>query len=77
MTAALTIITRAITPEKKRWEEECTRLLGGGEVTVGQHGERPLGKTRGRWKDNMKMDIKEIVLESVHWIGVFKNGKSW
>jgi hypothetical protein len=31
-------------------------------------GERPLGRYRRRWEDNIKMDRREIVWESVDWI---------
>jgi hypothetical protein len=31
-------------------------------------GKRPLGRPRHRWKDNIKMDLREIGLGSMHWI---------
>jgi hypothetical protein len=31
-------------------------------------GKIPLGRPRHRWKDNIKMDIKEVVFEGVNWI---------
>jgi hypothetical protein len=39
-------------------------------------GEWPLGKPNSRWEDNMKMDIKEIGLESVTGLVCFRKGKA-
>jgi hypothetical protein len=32
-------------------------------------GKRPLGRPRRRWRDNIKMDLSEIGLNVVDWIG--------
>jgi hypothetical protein len=29
---------------------------------------RPLGRPRCRWEDNIKMDLREIGINSVNWI---------
>jgi hypothetical protein len=29
---------------------------------------KPLGRPRRRWKDNIKVDVKEVEWEGVHWI---------
>jgi hypothetical protein len=34
---------------------------------------QPLGRTRRRWEDNIKMDLKEIVWENVDWIHLAEN----
>jgi hypothetical protein len=46
------------------WErrEKCTRVLVGKP-----EGRRPLGRPRRRWKDGIRMDLREIGLEV--WIG--------
>jgi hypothetical protein len=31
-------------------------------------GKRPLAKPRGRWEDNIKMDLWEIVIDGTDWI---------
>jgi hypothetical protein len=31
-------------------------------------GKRPLGRPRRRWVDNIKMDLREIGWDGVHWI---------
>jgi hypothetical protein len=32
-------------------------------------GKRPLGSSRHRWIDNINMDLREIVVGGVDWIG--------
>jgi hypothetical protein len=31
-------------------------------------GKRPLGRSRRRWKDNIKMDLREIEIDGANWI---------
>jgi hypothetical protein len=38
------------------------RLVGKSE------GKRPLGRSRGRWMDNIKMDLREIGWDGMNWI---------
>jgi hypothetical protein len=40
-------------------------------------GKRPLGRTRRRWIDNIKMDLLEIGLSVVEWIGLAQDRYSW
>jgi hypothetical protein len=40
-------------------------------------GKRPLGRPRCRWMDNIKMDLLEIGLSVVNWIGVAQDRYSW
>jgi hypothetical protein len=30
-------------------------------------GKRPLGRPRGRWGDNIKMDLREIGIDGANW----------
>jgi hypothetical protein len=46
-------------------KEECVRLLVGKP-----EGKRPLGAPTCRWADNIKMDLVEIGLGGVEWIGL-------
>jgi hypothetical protein len=39
-------------------------------------GRRPLGRPR-RWMDNIKMDLSEIGLNVVHWIGLAQDRYRW
>jgi len=40
-------------------------------VLVGKpEGQRPIGRPRRRWEDNIKVDLQEVEYESVDWIGM-------
>jgi hypothetical protein len=40
-------------------------------------GKRPLGRPRCRWMDNIKLDLLEIGLNVVDWIGLAQDGYRW
>jgi hypothetical protein len=40
-------------------------------------GKRPLGRPRRRWVDNIKMDLLEIGLSVVGWIGLAQDRYRW
>jgi predicted small integral membrane protein len=40
-------------------------------------GKRPLGRLRRRWIDNVKMNLLEIGLIVVDWIGLAQDRYSW
>jgi hypothetical protein len=40
-------------------------------------GKRPLGRPRRRWIDKIKMDLLEIVLSVVDWIGLAQDRCRW
>jgi hypothetical protein len=40
-------------------------------------GTRPLGRPRRRWIDNIKMDLLEIGLSVVDWIGLTQGRYRW
>jgi hypothetical protein len=47
-------------------------------VLVGKHEvERPLGRHRHRWKDGVRMDLREIGLGGVEWIHLAQNRDQW
>jgi hypothetical protein len=47
-------------------------------ILVGNlEGKRPLGKLRRRWIDNIKMDLLEIGLNVVDWIGLAQDMYRW
>ena len=54
-----------------RWSEQVALLgenRGVFRVLVGKsEGKRPLGRPRLRWKDKIKMDLKEIGCEVMDW----------
>jgi hypothetical protein len=40
-------------------------------------GKRPLGRPRHRWIDNIKMDLLEIGVNVVDWIGLAQDRYRW
>jgi hypothetical protein len=74
-------IIRIIKPRRIRWAGHMARM---GEkrnvhrLLVGKpEGKRPLGGPRCRWIDNIKMDLLEIRLGGVDWIGLAQDRYMW
>jgi hypothetical protein len=42
-----------------------------------QEGKRPLRRPRRRWVDNIRMDLGEVGLGDVDWIGLDKDRNRW
>jgi hypothetical protein len=65
-------IVRMIKSRKLRWAGHVARMGEGRvvyRVLVGKpEGKRPLGRPRRRWEDNIKMDLREIVIDGANWI---------
>jgi hypothetical protein len=40
-------------------------------------GKRPLGRSRRRWREYIKMDLLEIGLNVVDWIGLVQDKYRW
>jgi hypothetical protein len=40
-------------------------------------GKRPLGRPRRRWMDNIKMNLSEVGLSVVYWIGLAQDRYRW
>jgi hypothetical protein len=48
------------------------------KIFVGRlQGKRPLGRHRRRWKDNMRMDLRETGWEGVEWIRLAQDRDQW
>jgi hypothetical protein len=74
-------IIRIIKSRRMRWAGHVARM---GEkrnmyrLLVGKpEGKRPLGRPRSRWIDNIKMDLLEIGVSVVDWIGLAQNRCRW
>jgi hypothetical protein len=51
---------------------------GAYRVLVGRpERKRPLGRTRRRWEDNIKMDIGEIGIDGSNWIRLAQDSAQW
>jgi hypothetical protein len=74
-------IIRFIRSKRMRWAGHVARMREKRNVCrllVGKPvGKRPLGRPRRRWIDNIKMDILEIGLSVVGWIGLAQDRYSW
>jgi len=40
-------------------------------------GKRSVGRTRGRWVDNIKMDLQEVGCGSMDWIELAQDRDRW
>ena len=64
---------RVVKSRRIRWAGACGAYGGGRgvhRVLVGKpEGNRPLGRPRRRWEDNIKMDLREV--------GGLETGWSW
>jgi hypothetical protein len=74
-------IIRIIKSRRMRWAGHVARM---GEkrnvyrLLVGKpEGKRPLGRPRRRWIDNIKVDLLEIGLSVVDWIGLAQDRYRW
>jgi hypothetical protein len=74
-------IIRIIKSRRMRWAEHVARM---GEkrnvyrLLVGKpEGKRPLGRPKRKWIDNIKMDLLEIGVSVVDWIGLAQDRYMW
>jgi hypothetical protein len=40
-------------------------------------GKKPLGRPRSRWKDNIKMDLRETGIDGGNWIQMAQDRVQW
>jgi hypothetical protein len=64
-----------------RWAGHVARVGEGRgvyRVLVGRpEGKRPLGRTRRRWQDNIKMDLREVGCRGMNWIQLTQDSNRW
>jgi hypothetical protein len=74
-------IVRVIKSLRMRWMGHVACMgerRGVYRVFVGRpEGKRPLGRPRQRWEDNIKMDLREIVIDGANWIQLAQNRVQW
>jgi hypothetical protein len=69
--------------EELRYERNNSPLNFSGilrlfKILIGKNeGKRPLGRTRCRWEDNIKTDLREIGLEDMDWIHLVEDRDRW
>jgi hypothetical protein len=73
-------IIRMIKSKSMKWEGHVVCMgerRNAYNILVGKpEGKRPLGRSRLRWEDNIKIDLRVIVLEGVEWIHLAQN-RDW
>ena len=74
-------IFRVIKSRRIRWAGHVARIgekRGVYRVLVGKsEGKRPLGRSRHRWEDNIKMDLQEVGCEGMDWIDLVQDRDRW
>jgi hypothetical protein len=74
-------IVRVIKSRRIRWAEHVARMEEGRgvyRVLVGRpEGKRPLRRSRHRWEDNIKLDIREIRINGANWIQLAQDRILW
>jgi len=74
-------IVRLMKSKRMRWDVHAARMgerRGVYRVLVGKpEGKRPLGRTRRRWEDNIKMDLQEVGCEGMDWIDLSQDRDRW
>jgi hypothetical protein len=78
--SSLSIIS-IIKSRRMRWAGHVARMGEKGNayrLLVGKpEGERPRGRPRRRWVDNIKMDLLDIDWGAVDWIGLAQDRDKW
>jgi hypothetical protein len=74
-------ILRVIKSRMMRWAGHVAlmeKARGVYRVLVGRfEGKRSLGRPRRRWKDNIKMDLREIGIDAANWIRLAQHRVQW
>ena len=65
-------IVRMIKTRRLSWAGHVVRMKKGRSafkiLTGKPSGKRPLGRTRSRWEDNIRMDLEEIGINAGNWV---------
>jgi hypothetical protein len=73
-------IVRVIKSRRMRWTGHAARVgegRGAYRVLVGRtEGRRPLGRSRRKWEDNIKMDLQEMGWD-MEWIELAQDRDTW
>jgi len=78
---SLPSIVRMVKLRRMRWAGHVARMeedRGVHRVLVGKpEGKRTLGRTRRRWKDNIKMDLQEVGGGRGDWMELAQDKDRW
>jgi hypothetical protein len=74
-------IIRIIKSRRMTWSGHVARIgekRNAYRISVGKlEGKRPLGRPRRRWKDNIRMDLREIGWGGMDWIDLAQDRDQW
>jgi hypothetical protein len=74
-------IVQVIKPRRMRWAGHVVYMRkerGVYRVLVGKpEGNKPLGRPRHRWENNIKMDLREVGCGSMDWIELAQDRDRW
>jgi hypothetical protein len=74
-------IIRMIESRRMRWTGHVARMgetRNAYRILVGKpEGNRPLGRPRRRWVDNIKIDLRDIRWDGMDWINVAQDRGQW
>jgi hypothetical protein len=74
-------IVRVIKSRRLRWAGNVARMGEGRgvyRVLIGKpEAKRLLGRPRGRWQDNIKLDLREIGIDWANWIRLAQYRVQW
>ena len=74
-------IVRVIKTKRLRWAGHVARMEEGTSVpkilTGEPVGKRPLGRPRRRWKDNIRIYLKEIGIDTRSWVNSAQDRDYW
>jgi hypothetical protein len=74
-------IVRVIKSRRMRWAGQVARMAeerGVYRRLVGKsEGNRPLGRSRRRWRNNIRMDLQEVGYGGMEWIGLAQDRDRW
>ena len=70
-----------IKSRRLRWAGHIARMEDGRNafkiLTGKPTGKRPLGRPRSRWKDNIRMDLKEMGINAGNWVDSAEDRDYW
>jgi hypothetical protein len=69
-------IVKVIKSRRMSWAENVARMGEGRGVYRVLFG-RPEGRTRRKWEDNIKMDLREIEIDGANWIWLAQDRIQW
>ena len=74
-------VVRVIKSRIIRWAGHVARMEEGGSTfklfTGTPTGKRPLGRPRRRWEDNIRMDLKEMGINTRNWVDSARDRDYW